>query len=187
MNGVTADSMKQKGAEYKISWGASIMHLREMAADYEKSYLLAIELWKSEVRECKILATLLMPPEEMDRQTCDLWMEQLKSQEVAEQLVLNLLQNVSYAPQIAYEWMASDKELYLVCAYNLIGRLFMKGQEPNESGINEYLDQLMVALRNPSMLVQRAAMNSVMKFADLGEEYETIASKALKRNGFDLL
>lgn len=187
MNGVTMQSMKEKGSEYKISWGASLMHLRDMAAEYPKDYDLAIELWKSEVRECKMLATMLMPAEEMPREVADIWMEQTKTQEIAEQMVFNLLQYVDYAPALAYEWMASDKDLYQISAYNLLGRLFMNGQEPNERGICEFLDQALVALHSENPSVQHAAMNCVIRFADLGEDYEQIAQKAMKKEGFDFL
>ena len=135
MNGVTAQSLRDKGADYKLSWGVSNQHLREMAAEYPVDYDLAIALWKSEVRECKILATLLMPADAMPREVVDIWMEQLPNQEIGEQLVFNLLQHVDYASVLAYEWMASDNELYLICAYTLLGRLFMLGKEPNERGI----------------------------------------------------
>ena len=30
MNGVTAQSLRDKGADYKLSWGVSNQHLREM-------------------------------------------------------------------------------------------------------------------------------------------------------------
>ena len=46
MNGVTAQSMRDKGVQYKLNWGASLLHLREMAEEYEKDYDLAIALWK---------------------------------------------------------------------------------------------------------------------------------------------
>ena len=187
MNGVTAQSLRDKGADYKLSWGVSNQHLREMAAEYPVDYGLAIALWKSEVRECKILATLLMPADAMSREVVDIWMEQLPNQEIGEQLVFNLLQHVDYASVLAYEWMASDNELYLICAYTLLGRLFMLGKEPNERGINEFLDQAGVALHSSSTAVQHAAMNCVIRFADLGEHYDNIAKQAMGNLGFDFL
>lgn len=186
MNGVTAQSLREKGDENKLNWGASLQHLREMASEYPKDYNLAVELWKSNVRECKLLATMLMPAAEMPREVVDIWMEQLPSQEVGEQLVFNLLQHLEYAPVLAYEWMASSNELYQICAYNLLGRLFMNGQEPNDRGISEFLDQTGVALQSTNPALQHAAMNCVVRFADLGEEYETLAAKATRRLGFDL-
>ena len=61
MNGVAARSMRDKGLDYKINWGVSLPDLQTMAREYEQDYELAIELWKEDIRECKILATLLMP------------------------------------------------------------------------------------------------------------------------------
>ena len=50
MNGVTAKSMREKGMDYHLSWGASIPDLQKMAAEYGKDYSLAIELWKENIR-----------------------------------------------------------------------------------------------------------------------------------------
>ena len=180
MNGPTSQSMTQKGVGYKINWGVPFIELKKMAQEYGKDYDLAIELWKEDIRECKILATLIMPAEKMLAEITDIWMEQVKSQEMAEMLAFNLLQYVDYAPVIAYQWMASDKPLYQIAGFQLLARLFANGQEANERGINEFLDQAAVALQGDSMGVKHAAANCVLRFADLGEEYENSARMALK-------
>ena len=180
MSGPTSQSMTQKGLGYKINWGVPFIELKKMALEYGKDYELAIELWKEDIRECKILATLIMPAEKMLPEITDIWMEQVKSQEMAEMLAFNLLQHVDYAPAIAYEWIATDKTLYEIAGFQLLARLFANGQEANERGINEFLDQAAVALQGDNMGIKHAAANGVLRFADLGEEYEKIARAALK-------
>lgn len=180
MSGPTSQSMTQKGLGYKINWGVPLIELKKMALEYGKDYELAIELWKEDIRECKILATLIMPAEKMLPVITDIWMEQVKSQEMAEMLAFNLLQHVDYAPAIAYEWIATDKTLYEIAGFQLLARLFANGQEANERGINEFLDQAAVALQGDNMGIKHAAANCVLRFADLGEEYEKIARAALK-------
>lgn len=180
MSGPTSQSMTQKGLGYKINWGVPFIELKKMALEYGKDYELAIELWKEDIRECKILATLIMPAEKMLPEITDIWMEQVKSQEMAEMLAFNLLQYVDYAPAIAYEWIATDKTLYEIAGFQLLARLFANGQEANERGINEFLDQATVALQGDNMGIKHAAANCVLRFADLGEEYEKIARAALK-------
>ena len=187
MDGATAQSMRDKGVQYKLNWGASIPMLREKADELGKNYQLAIALWKEDVRECKILATMLMPPDEVLPEVIDIWMEQMPSQEMAEQASFNLFQHLPFAPAKAYEWMASDKELYQLCGFLVITRLFMNGQEPNERGINEYIDQLEVALQGPSLSVRKAALQSVQRFSELGLVYERLAQSALKRHNLDIL
>ncbi len=180
MNGPGSQSMRDKGLGYKINWGVPFTELKKMAEEYGKDYDLAIELWKEDIRECKILATLIMPADKMLAEITDLWMEQINNQEMIEMLVFNLLQNVEYAPVIAYQWIASDKPLYEMAGFHLLSRLFAKGQEPNERGINEFLDQAATVLQGDNMGVKHAAINSVMRFCDFGEDFEKIARGALK-------
>ena len=76
MDGSVAKSMRDKGVDYHLNWGATILRLREKADEIGKNYDLAIALWKENVRECKILATMLMPPDEILPEVVDIWMEQ---------------------------------------------------------------------------------------------------------------
>jgi hypothetical protein len=184
MNGVASQSMRQKGLDYKVNWGVALPHLREMAAEYQPSYSLAVELWKENIRECKILATMLMPPAEMPEQLVELWMEQTKSQEIAEMAVFNLYQHLDYAPQMAFRWIASDDSIRQLSGYQLLACLFGKGLIPDTRGVNEYIDQVKVTLEGNDTAVSHAAMNSVNRFCQLGPEYEQIASKALSEYGF---
>jgi 3-methyladenine DNA glycosylase AlkD len=180
MDGKTAQSMRDKGVEYKLNWGASILMLREKAEKIGKDYDLAIELWKADVRECKILATMIMPAEQMMSEVVDIWMEQTPSQEIAEQAAFNLYQYLPFAPEKAYQWIASDKELEQLCGFHILSRLFMNKQEPNERGINEFIDQVLAALQGSSMMVRKAAMQSIIRFSELGLVYERMAKSALK-------
>ena len=187
MDGSIAASMRTKGVDYKLNWGATLPRLREKAEEIGKNYDLAIALWKENVRECKILATMIMPPSEVLPEVIDIWMEQTPTQEIAEQAAFNLYQYLTYAPEKAYTWMASAEPLYQLCGFHIITRLFMNGQEPNERGINEFIDQAIVALQGESIPVRKAAMAAVQRFANLGLVYERIAKSALKQANLDFL
>ena len=182
MNGVASQSMREKGLDYKINWGIALPELKEMAKPYGKNYDLAIALWKENVRECKILATLIMPPEKMLPQVVDIWMEQTHTQELAELAAFNLYQHLNYAPLLAFRWIAFDSDMYQLCGYQLLARLFMKGQEPNERGINEFLDQVSTALESANVNVRHAALTCVQRFCGLGDEFALLVQKALVRH-----
>jgi hypothetical protein len=182
--------MRDKGLNYHLNWGATLPRLKAKAEEIKAMfnvsclmfnvYDLAIALWKENIRECKILATMLMPPERMLPEVCDIWMEQMPSQEIAEQAAFNLWQYLPYAPEKAYQWIASDQEYYQLCGFHVLSRLFMNGQEPNERGINEYMDQALSAIQGPYMSVRKAAMQSMVHFAELGLVYERMAKSAMK-------
>ena len=196
MDGSVAQSMRDKGLNYHLNWGATLPRLKAKAEEIKAMfnvsclmfnvYDLAIALWKENVRECKILATMLMPPEKMLPEVCDIWMEQIPSQEIAEQAAFNLWQYLPYAPEKAYQWIASDQEYYQLCGFHVLSRLFMNGQEPNERGINEYIDQAISALQGPYMSVRKAAMQSILHFAELGLVYERMAKSATKSTNLEI-
>ena len=196
MDGAVAQSMRDKGLNYHLNWGATLPRLKAKAEELKANsqeptansqYDLAIALWKENVRECKILATMLMPPEQMLPGVCDIWMEQIPSQEIAEQVAFNLWQYLPYAPEKAYQWIASDQEYYQLCGFHVLSRLFMNGQEPNERGINEFIDQSLSALQGPYMSVRKAAMQSLQRFAELGLVYERMAKSATKSINLEFL
>lgn len=186
MDGQTAQSMRDKGAAYKLNWGAAIPMLRTMADEIEQDYELAIELWKADVRECKILATMLMPPERVSTELADLWMEQTPTQEIAEQATFNLYRRLPFAAEKAYRWMADGRPLYQLCGFHLLTRLFMEGREPNTRGINEFIDQALAALQGSDLAVKKAARQTLIRFAELGLVYERVAKSAAKQAGLDI-
>ena len=196
MDGAVAQSMRDKGLNYHLNWGATLPRLQakaqEIKAMFNDSslmfnvYELSIALWKENVRECKILATMLMPPDEILPEVVDIWQEQIPSQEIAEQLAFNLYQHLPFAAEKAYQWIASDKEYDQLCGFHVLSRLFMNGQEPNERGINEYLDQALCALQGPFPSVRKAALQSLQRFAELGILYERLAKSATKSIDLDI-
>ncbi|MBR2292113.1 MAG: DNA alkylation repair protein [Prevotella sp.] len=187
MDGAVAKSMRDKGVAYHLNWGATLPRLREMADEIGQNYDLAIALWKEDIRECKILATMLMPPQEVLPEVIDIWMEQMPTQEIAEQAAFNLFQHLPYAPEKAYTWIAYDKELYQLCGFHILARLFMNKQEPNERGLNEFIDQALVALQGSSLAVRKAALAAMRRLAELGLVYERIVKSALKSANLDFL
>lgn len=194
MDGAVAQSMRDKGLNYHLNWGATLPRLQAKAEEVRlmvngsglRVYDLAIVLWKENVRECKILATMLMPADEILPEVVDIWQEQIPSQEIAEQLAFNLYQHLPFAAEKAYQWIASDKEYDQLCGFHVLSRLFMNGQEPNERGINEYLDQALCALQGPYPSVRKAALQSLQRFAELGILYERLAKSATKSIDLDI-
>ena len=185
MNGVTAQSLRDKGLDYHLNWGANLLHLREMAKDYTPDHQLAQALWKEDVRECKIMATLLMPKEDFPSDLAMLWIEQTKTQEIAEVAVMNLYQHLPYASDMAFQLIASPDEMMQMHGFLILASLFRKGMTPNDRDINEFLDQAVSALQNGSISLKHSALNAVQHFANIDDSCLIVAKGALKFGGFE--
>ncbi len=186
MNGVVAQSMREKGSGYHVNWGASFPMLKDMAAGIGKDYELALALWKENVRECKILATLVMPAAEMTPEDADLWVEQTCSQEIAEMASFNLYQHLAFAAGKAYCWIGSDEDMCRLCGFHTLSLLFKKGYIPDDSGTEHFVSGLIAAVNGGGMAVSKAAMSSAMWFMELGDEHEKLLQSRLKGEGIVL-
>lgn len=165
MNGIASQSMREKGLGYKLNFGIELPRIKEIANKYEKNHQLAQELWKENIRECKVMATLLQPVDSFYTEIADIWMDDVQNSEIAELLCMNLLQNLPYASQKSFEWIASDRKYYQFCGYMVMARLLMKGMVLNERAEAELLDQAIVSLQEDDMLIKRAASTVIKKFA----------------------
>lgn len=182
MNGVVSQSMREKGLGYKLNWGVGLPELKEMALGYGKDFSLAIELWKEDIRECRILATLIMPAEEVDADLADLWVSDVRNQEIAGIVSMNLFQHISGAKGMAFSWIASDDALRQLCGYSVLTRLFMRGEQLDIREVHEYIDQSQAALSSSECLVRRAVAASLTRFAETGEAASHLVSSAFKES-----
>lgn len=170
MNGVASQSMREKGLVYKLNFGVELPRIKGIAAIYEKNHELAQELWKEDIRECKILAGMLQPVDTFFPEIADIWVENIANMEIAELTCMNLFQNLPYAPAKSFQWIASEAEYTQVCGFLTIARLLMKKGEMAERPAGEFLDQAICAVQSGGYHVRNAAMLAIRKYMQHGEE-----------------
>ena len=167
MNGPVSASMRQKGLTYKVNFGVELPRLQQMAAELPHTYELAAALWKENIRECRLLAGMLMPLEAFDAELAEVWVEQMQFVEEAECTVMHLFARAPWASDKAFEWIASPSWMHERCGHLL----------PRD--LDEFLDQAATALRSDSVPVARAAYKALLKLSDLGPVQEAAVDKVL--------
>lgn len=187
MNGVASRSMRDKGIGYKINWGIGLPALKEMAQDYGKDYDLAVELWKEDIRECKILATLIMPADKMPSDIVGLWASSLGNQEIAEMAAFNIFRYLDDAKKYAFEWIASSNDIEVICGYNVLSRLFVSGETLDEREADEFLDQAQAAVADKNLSVRHAAVNAFARFAGIDDACRKKIEFVFKSCNLDIL
>ena len=178
MNGVTAQSLRDKGVNYHLNWGVSLQHLQEMAAEIKAEghtpaefHELSILLWKENIRECKILATMLMPADNFPADLAMLWVEQTPTQEVAELAAMHLYQHLPYAKDMALQLIAQPYEMAQLQGYCILARLFSNNTDFTESEINEVIDQAhstfksSISPQTSSIALRHSILNTIQKLS----------------------
>ncbi|MCC8096951.1 MAG: DNA alkylation repair protein [Tannerellaceae bacterium] len=119
MNGIVSASMREKGVNYRLNFGVSLAKIREMAARYDKNVELARTLWKEDVREMKILATLLYPVEAFSKEEAEEWTSEIHHLEIAELYTLHMLRFVPFAQELAAAWVVRRDGFFPVTGFLL--------------------------------------------------------------------
>ena len=140
MNGVISTSMRQKGMNYKLIFGVPIPEIKHIAAAHEPDAELARALWKEDVREMKILATLLFPAGSMTQEEALAWMREIPYPEIAEQCCNNLFPTVEQPDQLALKFLADKKSPFgRMCGFLLWEQLFKKNLAVEKSRVEAFL------------------------------------------------
>ncbi len=164
MNGIAATSMREKGVHYRMNFGVDLMRIREIALRYVPDVMLAETLWKEDVRELKILATLLYPVDRFTSDAADRWVVSITNQEIREQACRNLFQQISFAGELVNLWIVNEIEEIRATGYWLFARLCITRAPSLEMVESELiLERAVSDLKSESMLLRQAALN-VLKY-----------------------
>lgn len=129
MNGVISTSMREKGINYKLNFGVPLPEIKQIAATHQPSSELAAALWKEDIREFKILASLLQPVEEFSFEQADQWIKEIPYLEIAEQCSKNLFCKLTYVEDLLFGLIFNVKDEFArMVAYLIWGELFRNGQ-----------------------------------------------------------
>lgn len=172
MNGVASAHARQT-EDYRVNWGIELPRVAKIADEIaqnedfpqekEGQRALAQTLWNESVRECKILACMLMPPEAFAEEVCDIWAESIRTDEIATMFCLYLMPRLPYASVKAYQWMASEERMLQNCGFLTLCHL-MRKYELSPDAQEEFLDQAGASLDN------RYALKALQIYASLGED-----------------
>jgi 3-methyladenine DNA glycosylase AlkD len=139
-NGETHHEMSKYGLKYQKSLGVTIVNLRELASCYKKNHLLAHKLWTKGFRETKILASLLDEVQEVNEEQVERWFTEMDSNELLEQVSMNLLLNLPDISQYIKVWLESKSYKKVLCAIMVLGRIAMLKREEDHALLYDSID-----------------------------------------------
>ena len=160
MNGVVSSSMREKGVDYKMNFGVDIPRIKEIAEKYEPSASLAKELWTLDVRELKILSTMLYPIDEFKEENANEWANEIPNQEIRENLCKNLLQELPYADELVQKWGAnSDQSLRLTGFWLYVRLMLIKADVLQRIDTLPIIEKALADVHSNDSLLSTAALN----------------------------
>lgn len=161
VNKTLSDQMTAMGIVYKVNLGVPLVTLRETAASFQSSHLLALKLWNKQWRETKILASLLDQPQEVSEQQMDFWTKSFDNCEIAEQVSANLWCRTSLAYVKALEWCRGKKHWIRYTGIHLAGKLAVSDSSSPDEMFEPFFDEFATLSRDPllSTVIYRTIVN----------------------------
>ena len=170
MNGVAAAAMRDAGmtGDYRVNFGVELPRLQTLADELRNEHAdciasLAQALWNESVRECRILATLLMPTDTFADDVADIWADEIHTVELAQIASMNLFSKMPSATVSAFRWIATDSELRQILGYYTLLHLLCRA-ELSERSQQELIDQATAASESDNSQLRMVAQRVLARF-----------------------
>lgn len=164
MNGPVSQSLRSMGLNYRIIFGVEWPRLIELSNEIGKDHELAHALWKEDIRECKLLAALIQPIETFYPEIADIWIESMKYPEEAQYVSMALFSKIPHISEKVFEWIAREEEMFQMCGFLTISRLFTPESLLMPQSEAEFIDQANAAISSKNISLAKAAQAALNKY-----------------------
>jgi 3-methyladenine DNA glycosylase AlkD len=155
-NPANLEGMARFGLRAEKRLGVSVPEIRRMAKEIGKDHQLARSLWKTEIAEARMLASMVAVPEEMSAKEMDFWASGFDSWDVCDQVCLNLFEKTPFARRKIFEWAKREEEFVKRAAFALIACLAWHDKGAPDQDFIRFLPLLRSAARDDRNFVKKA-------------------------------
>lgn len=178
-----SESMKKFGYTYKLNYGVSIVTLKHLSNSIPRSHKLAMELWKTEIREAMILATMIANPNEIKKKEVRVWSESFTNPELVEQACSNLLYRIPFWNELVEEWLVSEKELLVKAGLHIILKKIQNNQESDLDALFERIPQIIKLAETDSIYIKKSVVLTLQVMVDMDNYFKESICEQL--NNYD--
>jgi 3-methyladenine DNA glycosylase AlkD len=167
--------MARYGMSVDKRLGISIPELRSTAKKLGKDHKLANELWRTEIDEARILASMIDNPAEMTEQQMDNWVRDFNSWDVCDQVCMNLFDKSHYAWKKIDDWSRREEEYVKRAAYTLIACLAWHDKRATDEQFIELLPVIIKGSSDGRNYVKKAVSWALRHIGKRNQNLNSIA------------
>ena len=133
------EGMARFGITPESTYGVSIPNLRKLAKEIGVSHSLAQQLWAENIRETRILASMIDDPKMVTEEQMDRWVKEFDYWEICDQCCMNLFEKTEFAYQKCLEWSPSEEEFIKRAGFVLMARLAVSDKKAADEEFERFL------------------------------------------------
>jgi len=142
-NSANIAGMARFGIVTKKAFGVSAPQLKQVAKEIKKStenrHALALELWKTEIHEARIIAYLIDNPKEVTEQQMESWAASFDNWAIGDGACGHLFCKTDFAYEKAFAWSRREEEFVKRAGIVLMAWLAVHDKKADNAKIREFL------------------------------------------------
>jgi len=132
------EGMAKFGITPEKTFGVSIPNLRKIAKEIGKDHELAKKLWELNIRETRILASMIDDPDSVKEEQMDEWVKDFDYWEICDQVCQNLFIHTKFAYKKVIEWSEREEEFVKRAGFSLMAWLAFKDKDADDKRFEEF-------------------------------------------------
>ena len=130
--------MARYGITPKNTYGVSIPNLRKIAKQVGINHKLAQRLWRADIRETKILASMIDNLKIVSEEQLEHWVKEFDYWEICDQCCMNLFEKTKFAFKKAIDWSVKEEEFIKRAGFVLMARLAVSDKKADNKKFEEF-------------------------------------------------
>jgi 3-methyladenine DNA glycosylase AlkD len=132
------EGMARFGIATENALGVSMPDLRAVSKSLVRNHQLALELWRTPLRETRILASLVADPQQMTEELMESWARDFADWEVCDQCCINLFGKTSFARHFAVKWSGAELEFIKRAGFVLMARIATTDKRADDASFESF-------------------------------------------------
>ena len=150
------EGMARFAIQTEKAYGVMIPDLRALAKELGRDHDLALELWKVDCRETRILASMVGAPARVDEALMEEWVLCFRDWEVCDQCCMNLFEKSPLAWSMALEWSTRPEEFVKRAGFVLMARLAVSDKAAANERFEAFFPAMIREATDPRNFVKKA-------------------------------
>lgn len=169
--------MARYGINPKNNYGVSVITLRKMAKDIGKNHKTAQQLWKSGIRDARMLAALIDEPKMVTKKQMEKWVRDFNSWDLCDLCCGNLFDKTEFAYDKAVQWSARKETFIKRAGFSLMAWLAVHDKKAEDRKFLKFLPIIKKECRDDRNYVKKA-VNWALR--QIGKRNSKLNNKAIE-------
>ena len=173
--------MTRYGINPNHNYGVSVHSLRKIAKEIGTDHELALQLWASDIRDLRILASIIDDPKAVTEGQMDTWANDFDSWDICDAACNNLFSRTLFAYGKATEWSKKNEVFVRRAGFVLMANLAVHDKKADNSEFIRFLSLVESSAQDERNYVKKAINWALRQIGKRNPELNKSAIDTAKR------